>query len=523
MTTAAATIWAHLKLEAKHYVDGLKKAEKATNDSSSRIKAISKSMGIAGAAMTTAVTAPIMGAAREAVLQAKDLESSMVGVRAVFRDSADEMLKYGHTASTTMGMTATEFNKMAGIMGASLRNTGVEEDKLVASTVDLMQRSADMAAVFGTTSTEAMHAFQSAIMGNYRSLDQYGINLSKAQTKQVAMNMGLAQTVGDLTAADYALASYTIVLKETERYMGSFAENSGNMNVQLQMTKAALKTAASELGMVLLPLVKQFTSRLVELTAQFQKLTPKQQENIVKLLATAAAIGPVLLGLAGLLDLYTKLQPVIMGFKAAMTATTAATSAGAAATATAGASLVAVAAPIVAAVAVIGLLVGGLVAYQKRINAAREGTERIIPVMGTVIDYSKMQKGSLEDLKKSVSDTTKEYQKMESVLKSLNSTSGKDYTKNLINAGYYQYYNNKTGKMEVRRRAAGGDVNAGQPYRVGEKGPEVIVPGKSGTVIPNNKLRDKSDNSEMLQELRDIKAAFDSLPTMFRDAILKVM
>lgn len=37
-------------------------------------------------------------------------------------------------------------------------------------------------------------------------------------------------------------------------------------------------------------------------------------------------------------------------------------------------------------------------------------------------------------------------------------------------------------------RAAGGPVQAGIPYIVGEKGPELIVPQNNGTVIPNDKL-----------------------------------
>jgi lambda family phage tail tape measure protein len=39
-----------------------------------------------------------------------------------------------------------------------------------------------------------------------------------------------------------------------------------------------------------------------------------------------------------------------------------------------------------------------------------------------------------------------------------------------------------------RARANGGPVDAGMPYMVGERGPEVIVPRSSGTVIPNNQL-----------------------------------
>ena len=43
-------------------------------------------------------------------------------------------------------------------------------------------------------------------------------------------------------------------------------------------------------------------------------------------------------------------------------------------------------------------------------------------------------------------------------------------------------------------RASGGPISANQPYVVGEQGPEVIVPGQSGTVIPNNKLGAGSTN-----------------------------
>lgn len=37
-------------------------------------------------------------------------------------------------------------------------------------------------------------------------------------------------------------------------------------------------------------------------------------------------------------------------------------------------------------------------------------------------------------------------------------------------------------------RANGGSVSSGQPYIVGEKGPELFLPGRSGTIIPNHNL-----------------------------------
>ena len=43
-------------------------------------------------------------------------------------------------------------------------------------------------------------------------------------------------------------------------------------------------------------------------------------------------------------------------------------------------------------------------------------------------------------------------------------------------------------------RAAGGPVSAGSPYIVGERGPELFVPGRSGGIVPNNQLGGDTTN-----------------------------
>jgi hypothetical protein len=40
----------------------------------------------------------------------------------------------------------------------------------------------------------------------------------------------------------------------------------------------------------------------------------------------------------------------------------------------------------------------------------------------------------------------------------------------------------------IPARASGGTVSGGRPYMVGEKGPELMVPGRTGTVVPNDQL-----------------------------------
>lgn len=50
--------------------------------------------------------------------------------------------------------------------------------------------------------------------------------------------------------------------------------------------------------------------------------------------------------------------------------------------------------------------------------------------------------------------------------------------------------------QQFQGRAKGGDISGGTPYMVGEKGPELIVPGRSGTVVPNHTLMDAVGNNQ---------------------------
>ena len=40
----------------------------------------------------------------------------------------------------------------------------------------------------------------------------------------------------------------------------------------------------------------------------------------------------------------------------------------------------------------------------------------------------------------------------------------------------------------LKARAMGGDVSSNAPYIVGEQGPELFVPNRSGSIIPNHAL-----------------------------------
>lgn len=76
-------------------------------------------------------------------------------------------------------------------------------------------------------------------------------------------------------------------------------------------------------------------------------------------------------------------------------------------------------------------------------------------------------------------------------------------------------------------RAGGGHVNAGQPYMVGEKRPELFVPSQSGSIVPkiggggtNVQIIDQRSNAPAIQRQQ---GADGSLRFLIRDAVLETL
>jgi len=66
---------------------------------------------------------------------------------------------------------------------------------------------------------------------------------------------------------------------------------------------------------------------------------------------------------------------------------------------------------------------------------------------------------------------------------------------------------NEAFSQGILGRASGGSVVAGQPFLVGEKGPELFMPGQSGTIIPNNNMTNTS--------IPDVKISGEDLIIVF--------
>lgn len=80
----------------------------------------------------------------------------------------------------------------------------------------------------------------------------------------------------------------------------------------------------------------------------------------------------------------------------------------------------------------------------------------------------------------------------------------------------------------IPARAGGGSVQGGKPYYVGEKGMELMVPGRSGTIIPNNALGGSVTVNQTLNIMPSVNDSvraeiFNALPLIREQSVQAVI
>lgn len=65
------------------------------------------------------------------------------------------------------------------------------------------------------------------------------------------------------------------------------------------------------------------------------------------------------------------------------------------------------------------------------------------------------------------------------------------------------------GGLTFEERANGGPVTGGRPYLIGERGPEMFVPDRSGSIIPNRDMRGGGEQKVIINNYNgsDVKAS----------------
>lgn len=259
------TVRVTLVAVAQPYVTGLNQASAATKKLGTDIDRVgdrSKGFESRMAGASAAVKGMAVGAAAlagtalvsflsSAVTAAGNLEQSMGGVDAVFKESADKINDFGKNSAEAVGLSRNAFNELVTVSGALLKNKGLEN--FADQALDLVKIGADLAAQFGGPTSQAVEALNAAMRGESDPIERYGISLNETAVNAELAAKGLSGLEGAALDTAKAQARIDIILRQSADAAGAFAREADTLQGQQQRLNAEWEDAKVSLGQALLP------------------------------------------------------------------------------------------------------------------------------------------------------------------------------------------------------------------------------------------------------------------------------
>lgn len=304
-----------------------------------------------------------------AVKQASDLSESVNAVNVTFGTAAEGIRKLGEQAATSVGLSNSEFNGLA-VRFSAFAQTVAGPGGDVVSTIDGMtKRAADFASVMNLDVNEAAQIFQSGLAGETEPLRKFGIDLSAAAVEAYALANGIVDSAKEMTEADKVQARYGLLMEQTAKTQGDFANTSDGLANSQRIAAAQMKDAGAKIGTALMP-------PLAKVVSMFASLAGWASQNTGLVLGLGIAVGTLataIIAITTAYKIYQTYQKLVTMWTAFQTRETTKL------------NLAFLANPVVLVVAGIVALIGVLVLAYNKVGWFRDGVNAVFGAIKTAI------------------------------------------------------------------------------------------------------------------------------------------
>lgn len=286
----------------------------------SKFGSLVKSAGAVAVAGLAAASAAIGGVVIAGVKAAGDLEQSVGALDTVFGDAAASMHKNAKAASDALGLTENSYNELATLLGTQLKNgmggAAADMQKVGAKTNELIGLGADLASMFGGTTSDAVGALSSALKGERDPIERYGVSLKQAAIDAKAAELGFTKVGGSFDAEAQQAATLALIMEQTSAAHGNFARESDTFAHQIEVGKAQIGNITAEIGKGFLPILTKGGQVInTKFLPGAQKLASKIAPTLAVVFSTLGPmINPLIQGFTQLVG--TGLTPTGIGFAA---------------------------------------------------------------------------------------------------------------------------------------------------------------------------------------------------------------
>lgn len=237
---------------------------------------------------------------------ASEAEQAIGAVESVFKDYADGVMEYADKAADAVGLSEQQYASMASVLGSQLKNMGVSLEDAGGQTNDLIERGADLSAMFGGTTAEAVGALSSLLRGERDPIERYGVSINQAAIDAQKAAMGLDGLSGEAEKNANLQATLALLTQQTADAQGQFGRESETAAGQQQRATAEWANASAELGQSLLPVMTEGSKILGELG----KFTAENTGLVTGLAAGIAVLAAGIIVINGAMKIYAAIQAI---------------------------------------------------------------------------------------------------------------------------------------------------------------------------------------------------------------------
>lgn len=267
MAVKVGELYGTLELDKKPFDKGLDAAEGKSKGWASRIAGTLGSAAGALIKFGAAGAAVAGGGAFVLGNMASDLNETISKTKVVFGDNAKEVLKWGDSAATSLGLSKNAALGARATLGNLFVSMGVGSTATKNMSGDMVELAGDLASFNNMDPTEVLEKLRAGLVGEAEPLRSLGVNITAAATEAKALELGLGGVDRELTAAEKATANYAIIMDQTKTAQGDFARTSEGMANQQRITAATFQDTMAGIGQAVVPL---FEALLPQLTTALQ-------------------------------------------------------------------------------------------------------------------------------------------------------------------------------------------------------------------------------------------------------------
>lgn len=166
---------------------------------------------------------------------------------------AAEAQNYAEKVSDVMGIDPAQWLRNQGVFNTLLTGFGDTAERAQLMSQNLTQLGYDISSVFNISIEDAMQKLQSGISGELEPLRRLGYDLSQARLEQTALNLGIKESVANMTQAEKAELRYYAIMTQVTTAQGDMARTLEAPANQLRILQAQLTQATRAIGNIFIP------------------------------------------------------------------------------------------------------------------------------------------------------------------------------------------------------------------------------------------------------------------------------